>query len=155
MQHIGHELLETSVLYARDALGAREIGGGLVAARLALAGVVDEKLGHFSERPPFLAVIDNESGATALRPADALLDAMREIRTTGANVRTKDIRPVALVVNPTGQRARRVMNRCRVAKNIERHAADGGQKHVDVVTRHQLGIHPTGLLEKSAPQDAL
>src|SRR5580692_9571382 len=118
MQHIGHELLETRVLYARDALGAREIGGRLVTAGLALAGVVDQKLGHFTECPPFLAVIDNESGATTLGPADAFLDAMREIRTAGADVRTEDVRSVALVVNPTGQRARRVMNRRRVAKNI-------------------------------------
>ena len=133
MQHIGHELLETRVLYARDALGAREIGRRLVAARLALAGVVDQKLGHFAECPPFLAVVDDESGAATLRAADALLDAMREIRSTGADVRAEDVRAVAFVVNPTGQRARRIVHRRRVTKNIERHAADGRQKHMQVV----------------------
>ena len=55
VQHVRHQLLEAHVLHARDALGAREVGVGAVAALLALARVVDQELGHLAERAALLA----------------------------------------------------------------------------------------------------
>ena len=60
VQHVRHQLLEARVLHAGDAFGALEIGRRLVAARLALARVVDQELGHLAERAAFLAVVDDE-----------------------------------------------------------------------------------------------
>ena len=66
MDHVRHQLLEARVLDAGDAFGALEIGRRLVAARLALAGVVDQELGDLAERPAFLAVVDDEADAARL-----------------------------------------------------------------------------------------
>ena len=60
VQHVRHQLLEAHVLDAGDALGALEVGRGAVAARLALARVVDQELGHLAERPALLAVVDDQ-----------------------------------------------------------------------------------------------
>ena len=69
VHHVGHQLLEARVLHAGDAFGALEIGRRLVAARLALARVVDEELGDLAERAAFLAVVDDQAGAAVLRLA--------------------------------------------------------------------------------------
>src|SRR5215472_14361565 len=45
MKDVRHQFLEPHVLYAGDAFGAAEIGIWAIAARLALAGVVDEEFG--------------------------------------------------------------------------------------------------------------
>ena len=64
---VGHQLLEARVLHAGDAFGALEIGGGRVAALLALARVVDQELGHLAERAAFLAVVDDDAEPAGLR----------------------------------------------------------------------------------------
>jgi hypothetical protein len=101
-------LLEAGVLDAGDAFGALEIGRRLVAARLALAGVVDEEFGDLAEGPAFLAVIGDQARAAVLGLADAFLDAVGQIGAAGADVRAEDVRAVALVVDAAGQAALRV-----------------------------------------------
>src|SRR5215469_13859100 len=51
MKDVRHQFLKTQVLHTSDAFGAAEIGVGTVAARLALAGVVDEEFGDLAEGP--------------------------------------------------------------------------------------------------------
>src|SRR6185312_2454952 len=137
-----------------DTLGPREVGGGLVTARLTLACVVHEKLRDFSECPTFLAIVDDESGTAGLSLAHAFLDAVREIRAAGADVRPENVGAIALIVDAACEWPRRIVNGARVTENIERHTANGGQEHVQITTRHQLGIHAAGLLEKGTPQVA-
>ena len=102
VQHVRHELLEARVLDAGDAFGALEIGRRLVAARLALAGVVDEELRHLAERAAFLAVVDDDAGAALLGLLHAFLDAVHEIGPAGADVGAEHVRAVALVMHPAG-----------------------------------------------------
>jgi hypothetical protein len=54
VEHVGHQLLEAGVLHAGDAFRPLEIGRGLVAALLALSGVVDQELGHLPQGPASL-----------------------------------------------------------------------------------------------------
>ncbi len=155
MEHVRHQLLEAGVLDPGDALGALEVGGGLVAAGLALAGVVDQELGHFAERPAFLAVVGDQADAAGLGLAHALLDAVGQVGPAGADVGAEDVRAVALVVHPAGQRIARVADALRGAEDIEGDAADGGQEHRQVRPGHQFGIHAAGLLEEGAAQGLL
>src|SRR5262245_6933265 len=94
VQDIRHQLLKAHVLHAGDALGPREILLGTVAALLTLAGVVDEELGHLAEPAAFLAEVDDQPDAAALRAADAFLDRVGEIRPARADIGAEDIRAV-------------------------------------------------------------
>ena len=100
VQHVGHELLETHVLDAGHAFGALEIGLRPISARLALARVVDEKLGHLAERPAFLAVVDDEPHPARLSRGYALLDTVHEVGTAGADIRSEYVGSAAFVVHP-------------------------------------------------------
>ena len=75
-KHVGHQLLEAHVLHAGDAFGALEVGRRRIAAGLALAGVVDEELGHLAQRPAFLAIVDDEADAAVLGLSMQILDAV-------------------------------------------------------------------------------
>ena len=152
MQHVGHQFLKAHVLHAGDAFRALEIGIRPVAAGLALARVVDQELGHVAQPPAFLAVVDDQTGAAALRGLDADLDAVREVGPAGADVGAEDVGAVALVVHPAGELAFRIGDRGHVAEDIGRGAADRRQEDVQVGSCHQLGEHAAGLLEQRAPQ---
>src|SRR5262252_3648081 len=102
VEDIRHQLLKAHVLHPGNALGAAEISVGSVASRLALAGVVHEKLGHFAERSPFFAIVDDESHPALLRGLDADLDPMHQIGAAGADVRAKYVGAVALVMDAAG-----------------------------------------------------
>ena len=104
VQHVRHQLLEAHVLHAGHALGAGEVLLGAVAARLALARVVDEELRHLAQRASLLAEVDDEARAAGLGAADALLDGVGQVRAAGADVGAEDVRAVALVVHARGQR---------------------------------------------------
>src|SRR5215472_4511373 len=91
MKDVRHQLLKAHVLHAGDALGAAEISVGAVAPCLALAGVVDKEFGDFPERPPFLAVVDDEPDPTLLRGLDADLDPVHEIGAAGADIRAEHV----------------------------------------------------------------
>ena len=73
VDHIRHKLLELRILHAGDALGALEILCRRVATFLALARVVDQELGHFTECAAFLAVIDDDAESPRLSGVRALL----------------------------------------------------------------------------------
>src|SRR5215831_1030731 len=60
MKDVGHQFLEPHVLHAGDTFGTAKIGIRPVAARLALTRVIDEEFGDFAERPPLLAVVDDD-----------------------------------------------------------------------------------------------
>jgi hypothetical protein len=105
VQHIRHELLKAGVLHARDTFRALEIGRGLVAALLPLAGIVDQELRHLAQRAAFLAVIGDHADAAILRFAHAFLDAVHQIGPAGADVGAEHVRAVALVMNAAGDAA--------------------------------------------------
>src|SRR4051812_17873000 len=63
-QAIGHELLETRVLSSRHAFGTVEISRRRVAARLAFARIVDQKLSDLAERPSLLTVVSDQTHPT-------------------------------------------------------------------------------------------
>ncbi len=155
MEHIGHQLLEAHVLHARHAFGAGEIRLGAVAAGLALARVVDQELGDFAQRAPFLAVVDHQADAALLRHLDADFDAVREIGAAGADVGAEHVRPIALVVQAAGDARSRIAEARHVAEEIDGHAADRRQEDLQVRARDELGEHARGLLEEGAPQRAL
>src|SRR5205807_4415677 len=133
-------------------LGALEIGGSLVAALLALAGIVDEEFRHLAECPALFAVIDDEAGASRLRLAHAFLDAVNKVGPASADVGTEYVGAVALVMNPARERARSIGNRVRVAENVERDPADRRQKYREIRPGGELRIHAARLLEERAPQ---
>ena len=128
MDHVRHQLLEARVLDAGDAFGALEIGRRLVAARLALARIVDEELGDLAERAAFLAVVDDEADAAVLRLPRRLLDAVGEIGPAGADVGAEHVRAVAFVMDAAGERLALVAEDGRIAEDVERHAADRRQE---------------------------
>ena len=86
MNDVGHQLLEPGVLNAGDAFGPFEIGARRIAAFLAFAGVVDQKLGDLAQRTAFLAVIGDDAEAALLGAARALDDAVDEVRPAGADI---------------------------------------------------------------------
>src|SRR5438132_757759 len=79
MKNVRYQLLKAHVLYAGDAFGPTEIGVGRVAAWLSLAGVVDEELGDFAERPPLLAVVDDDPDPALLCGLDTDFDPVDEV----------------------------------------------------------------------------
>ena len=152
---VGHQLLETRVLDAGDAFGALEILRRGVAAFLALAGVVDQKLCHFAEGAAFLAVVDDDAEAAGLAGNGAFLDAVDQVRTAGADVRAEHVGAVAFVVDAAGDLGAVVRQFCHVAEQVGGDAADRRQKHLEIRACHQFGKHAAGLFEQGAAQIVL
>src|SRR5690242_6964806 len=94
MKDVGHQLLKPHVLHAGDAFGAAKISVGAVAARLALAGVVNEEFGHLAERPSLLSIVNDDADPALLRSLDAHFDPMHEIGAAGADVGAEHVRAV-------------------------------------------------------------
>ena len=94
-------------------------------------------------RPPFCA------------GARALLDAVHQVGPAGADVRAEHVRAVALVVHAAGDRRGGIGELGDVAEQVDRHAADGRQEHVQVGPRDELGEHAGRLLEQRAAQARL
>src|SRR5438477_632155 len=138
MNDIGHQLLKSRILHPGDALCAREVRCGLISARLTLTCVIYQKFRDLTERPPLLAVIDDQSGATCLRRPDAFLNAVSQIGATGADVGAENVRAVTLVVDPTSQWTRRITDGGRVTKDIQSGASDRRQENMQVAPCHQL-----------------
>src|SRR6266481_4313358 len=155
VEDVGHQLLKAHVLYAGDAFGAAEIAVGGVAAGLPLAGIVDEELGDLAERPPLLAVVNDDPYPALLRGLDADFDAVDEVRTARADIGAEDIRAVALVMDAAGDNRLGVGDPFDVAKEINRHPADRRQQDFDIGPGDELGEHPPGLLEQGAPEVGL
>jgi hypothetical protein len=91
VQGIRHHGLEPRILDTRHLFGTVEIRFGRVASFLAFAGIVHEVLGDFSERAAFFAVVNDDTASTALGGLDALFNGVRQVRTTRANVTSKDL----------------------------------------------------------------
>ena len=134
VQHVGHQLLEAHVLHAGHAFGAGEVLVGGVAAHLALAGVVDQELGHLAERAALLARVRHQADPAALRALDALLDRMRQVGPAGADVGAEHVGAVALVVHAGGELDLGVGQVARVAEDVDGLPADGRQEHLEVAS---------------------
>src|SRR5215472_968548 len=132
MEDVRHQLLKAHILRAGDAFGPAEIGIGPIAAELALAGVVDKEFRDLAQRPPLLAVVNDDPNAALLRRLDAHLDAVHEIGAAGAYVGAENIRAVALVVNAARDHRVRVGKALDLAEEINGRAADRRQQHFDI-----------------------
>src|SRR5215471_267703 len=152
MKNVRHQFLKPHVLYAGDAFGAAEIGIWAIAARLALAGVVDEEFGDLAKGSPFLAVVDDDPDPAPLRGLDADLDAVHEIGPARANVGAEHVRAVALVMHSAGDYATWLGDLLDGAEEVNRRAADRRQEHLDVGPGDKLREHAAGFLEQGAPQ---
>src|SRR6516162_1982567 len=152
VENIRHQLLKAHVLHAGNALGAAEIAVDGVSARLSLAGVVDEKLGNFTERAALLAVVNDNPDPAPLGGLDADSDPVNEIRAACANVRAEYIRTVALVMDAAGDHRARLRKTLDLAKEIYRRATDRRQQDLKVGTRDQLGKHAACLLEQGTAE---
>src|ERR1700736_1722960 len=96
---IRHQVLESGVLPAGDTFSSLEILGRGIAAFLTLACVIDKKFRDFAERAAFLAIVDDDAESASLPGARAFLYAVEQVRTAGADVGTKYVRAVALVMH--------------------------------------------------------
>ena len=149
MQNIGHELLKAHVLDARHALGAVEVSRGAIAAFLALACVVNQELGDFAQCPAFFAVVHNGAGAAFLSSPNRFFDSVHQVGTASADVRTKDVRAIALVVYANGELFGGIRNRGNIAKQVDRSASNGRQENFQIRPSDQLGVHSARLLKQS------
>ncbi len=116
--------MKAHVLSAGDTFGTGKISLGAVATLLSFTGVVDEKLGHFTQGATFFAIVDDETGTAGLRGLNALLKTMDEIGSARANVRAEHVRAIALVMDANRQRPIRVGNRFYRAHNIHGETTD-------------------------------
>src|SRR5438270_4327383 len=148
VEDIRHQLLKPHVLHPGDAFGAAEISVRAVAAQLALAGVVDEELGDFAERPPLFAIVDDDPDPALLRGLDADLDPVDEIGAASADVRAEHVRPVALVMDTTGDHRPWIRDPLDRTEEVDRHTADRRQQDLDIWPGHELVEHPPDLLEQ-------
>src|SRR6266567_1895958 len=155
MEDIGHQLLKAHVLHAGHTFRAAEIGVGPIAAQLAFAGVVDKEFGDLAKRSPLLAVVDDDADPALLRSLDTDFDTVDEIRAARADVRAKDIRAVALVMNAAGNHGVRIGNPLDITEEIDGRAADRRQQDLNIGPGDQLGEHAPGLLEERTPQIGL
>src|SRR5262249_7722179 len=105
-----------------------------------------------AERPPFLAVINDDPDAALLCSLDADLDAVHEVRAARADIRAEHVRAVAFVVHAAGDYDPRLGDLFDGAEEIYRHAADPRQKDLDVRPCDELGEHTAGFFEQGAPQ---
>ena len=111
MKGIGHQLLEACVLDTCHALGARKVRCRLISTRLALARVVYQEFRNLTERPPLLAVVDDQSGAARLSRPNALLDAVGKIRAARGRCPFREQRHPSHCTLPVHQRIRHVRDR--------------------------------------------
>ena len=72
----------------------------LVPTFLPFTHVVHQVLRNFSQSSTFLPKVDNNTSTAPLRRLDALLDGVREVRSTRADVAAEDVGTIALVVDP-------------------------------------------------------
>jgi len=118
VQNVWHQRLESHILHTCDILCSLEVFRGTVGA--SFPRVVDEilgfgqnehnlpaslqaYLGHFAQGSSLFAEIDHNATASLLSFLHSFLDAIYQVWATGANVRAKDIRAIAFIVNAKSQ----------------------------------------------------
>lgn len=105
-------------------------------------------LGHLSQSPTLLPEVHNHSDSTPLSASSGLLDPVDEVRSAGADVGSKHVGTVALVVHSDGRLLSRVREEGRVSKDVDGHAANGREEQLQVSSGEKFGVHPAGLCEK-------
>lgn len=163
MKDVGHEDLEAHVLDTGDVLRPTEVVGRVVATTL--AGIVDEVLGNLTESATFLAdchrwkaervsdertgkeakigerTVNDHSHAAPLRTPDRLLDTVNQVRPARADVGTKDVGAVTLVVDAEGELLGRVAHEVGVTEDVDGETTDGREEDLEVVASEELGVH--------------
>jgi hypothetical protein len=125
-------LLKSSILHSSDLLCASKVLCSRISAFLPLARIVHQVLGHFSETAALFAEVNHDATTASLCRLDAFFNGMRQIRPARADITPKDVTSVALIVDPTGQFNIFVRYRVRIAPDVNRQAADGREKYLNV-----------------------
>lgn len=102
---------------------------------------------NFAQCASFLAEIDNHSATAILCLLHGLLNSEQEIRTAGADIGSKDIRAVTLVVYTEGQLAVRIRHLLRVAKGVDSKTTNWRKENFDIGTGDKLGERPASVFE--------
>lgn len=102
---------------------------------------------NFTQCASFLAEIDNHSAAAVLRLLHGLLNSEQEIRTAGADIGSKDIRAVTLVVDTESQLAVRIRHLLRIAKSVDSETTNWREEDLDIRTGDKLGERSTSVFE--------
>lgn len=92
--------------------------------------------------------IDDETDATVLGLFDTFLHAIDKVGSASANVGTKDVRAIALVVDTNCHTGLGIRKQLVVSKDVTCQTTDGWQEDLEVRSGDELGVHPSSVLTK-------
>jgi hypothetical protein len=119
------DLLESRILHPSNLFRTSKVLRRRVTAFLSLSCIVHQVLRHFPKTPAFLAKINNNATTTTLRRFNAFFNGMRQIRSACTNIATKNVAPIAFVMNAAGEFNVFVGNRVWITPNVNGQAANG------------------------------
>mmetsp|Transcript_5690 Transcript_5690/g.20028 ORF Transcript_5690/g.20028 Transcript_5690/m.20028 type:complete len:228 (+) Transcript_5690:376-1059(+) len=155
MEGIRHEFLESHVFHSSNTSSAMEVRFCTISTLLPLPGIVNQELGNLAKRASLLSEVHDDTDATILSGSYALLDPMHEIGSAGADIGAKDIRPVALIMNPHSANLGRILQILCWSEDVDGESSDGGKEDLQVRSGDELGEHPTSLLEHASSEGCL
>mmetsp|Transcript_44547 Transcript_44547/g.172724 ORF Transcript_44547/g.172724 Transcript_44547/m.172724 type:complete len:230 (+) Transcript_44547:3230-3919(+) len=116
VEHVRHEFLSSRIDQTGNLLRHLEVHVWTVTTFLIPTKVVNPELCNLSEGSSFLPEVRDDTTAPFLGSFNCSLDGVDKVWTTGADIRSKHVRPVALVVRPSCYFALRIHNRLEVSK---------------------------------------
>mmetsp|Transcript_13524 Transcript_13524/g.20597 ORF Transcript_13524/g.20597 Transcript_13524/m.20597 type:complete len:246 (+) Transcript_13524:149-886(+) len=128
VKRIRHECLETRILYTCNLLRAIEVIFGRIASLLTFAGIVHQILCHLTKRSSLFTEVYNDPASSSLCSLDTLLNSMSQVRSASADITSKHIRAVALIVNTAGQLDIFIWDGIRIPPNVYGQSTNRGQK---------------------------
>mmetsp|Transcript_30660 Transcript_30660/g.44988 ORF Transcript_30660/g.44988 Transcript_30660/m.44988 type:complete len:212 (+) Transcript_30660:456-1091(+) len=115
---VGHESLETCILYTCNLLRAVEVIFGRITSLLTFASIVHQILCHLTKRSSFFTEVYNDAASSSLCSLDTLLNSMSQVRSASADITSKHIRTITLVVHTAGQLDIFIWDCLRISPNI-------------------------------------
>lgn len=92
--------------------------------------------------------VDNEADATVLGFLDTLLHAVDEVGSASADVGTKDVRAIALVVDTDCHTGLGIREQLVVSKDVACQPTNGWQEDLEVGSGDELRVHASSVLTK-------
>mmetsp|Transcript_26849 Transcript_26849/g.64736 ORF Transcript_26849/g.64736 Transcript_26849/m.64736 type:complete len:408 (+) Transcript_26849:1331-2554(+) len=152
-QHVRAQLIQPSVVHPGDPLLLREEVVDGVAQLVAC--VVHQELEDFAQAVALLAGVDDQSRAALECGANALGDAVQQVRPARRGVGAENVRVAGLVVHPNDERERRVWNGGDGADDVDGEAIDGWEEELQVWTCYELREHAARLLVDDVAEGGL
>lgn len=97
-------------------------------------------LGDFAQGSAFFSKIDHNSTPSPLSFLYGLFDSKNEVWTAGADVRSKHIRSVTLIVDTKCQFDIGIRHLCRITEAINSQPSNRGKEQLDVTTSDEFGV---------------